>query len=176
MKAEELKGKFILDACCGPKEMWFNKNHPNALYIDIRDKYTNINGKEYLLFPDKIMDFRKLDFLDKSFKLVVFDPPHKKTWKPMERFNLTRKYGCLHPETWQSDLKKGLSECYRVLKDYGILIFKWSDHDISLNRIIPLLPTEPLFCNTMCGKFSKSKTYWFCFIKIPKEEFKHGKS
>lgn len=26
--------KFILDACCGPKHMWFNKNHPNVISGD----------------------------------------------------------------------------------------------------------------------------------------------
>ena len=31
-----LSDKFILDACCGGRMMWFNKNHPNCLYIDIR--------------------------------------------------------------------------------------------------------------------------------------------
>jgi hypothetical protein len=28
-----MKGKFILDACCGPKLFWFNKNHPNGSKI-----------------------------------------------------------------------------------------------------------------------------------------------
>ena len=30
-------GKFILDACCGGRMMWTNKNHPNAIYIDNRE-------------------------------------------------------------------------------------------------------------------------------------------
>ena len=32
----ELKNKFILDACCGGRMMWFDKQHPNAIYIDFR--------------------------------------------------------------------------------------------------------------------------------------------
>ena len=28
--------KFILDVCCGGKAFWFNKNHPNTIYQDIR--------------------------------------------------------------------------------------------------------------------------------------------
>jgi len=28
--------KFILDACCGGRMFWFDKHHPNALYIDNR--------------------------------------------------------------------------------------------------------------------------------------------
>lgn len=32
-----MKGKkVILDACCGGRMMWYNKKHPNAIYIDIR--------------------------------------------------------------------------------------------------------------------------------------------
>lgn len=31
-----MKNKFILDACCGPKCFWYNKNHPNTIYIDKR--------------------------------------------------------------------------------------------------------------------------------------------
>lgn len=26
-----LNNKFILDACCGGKMFWFNKNHPNTM-------------------------------------------------------------------------------------------------------------------------------------------------
>lgn len=26
--------KFILDACCGSRMFWFNKAHPNAVYMD----------------------------------------------------------------------------------------------------------------------------------------------
>jgi|GEM_PF-4955529 len=32
-----LEGKFILDACCGSRMFWFNKKHPNTLYMDIRE-------------------------------------------------------------------------------------------------------------------------------------------
>lgn len=28
--------KLILDACCGSKMFWFNKEHPDALYMDNR--------------------------------------------------------------------------------------------------------------------------------------------
>lgn len=35
-QSRKMSNKFILDACCGPKAMWYNKNHPNAIYIDNR--------------------------------------------------------------------------------------------------------------------------------------------
>lgn len=28
--------KLILDATCANRSIWFNKNHPNALYMDVR--------------------------------------------------------------------------------------------------------------------------------------------
>lgn len=32
----ETEGKTILDATCGGRMMWFNKDHPNAVYADQR--------------------------------------------------------------------------------------------------------------------------------------------
>ncbi len=71
------KKKFILDACCGGRMFWFNKNHPNALYIDNRRRDTGFI-KQRLNFevqPDELGDFTKLKYKNKSFKLVVWDPP-----------------------------------------------------------------------------------------------------
>ena len=42
----ELKNKYILDACCSVKAMWYNKNHPNAVYIDIREEEKGFNQHE----------------------------------------------------------------------------------------------------------------------------------
>ncbi len=158
--------KFILDACCGGRMMWFNPEHPNALYIDIRkeDKGCIPTHAGFNISPDMIMDFRKLDFPDKSFKLVVWDPPHLKTMGP--KSYMRKKYGALHPETWQADLTKGFKECWRVLEDYGVLIFKWNDHEISHKDVLKRFPVEPLFGQTGRG----TKTFWFCFMKILKEK------
>ena len=30
--------KLILDACCGPRMMWFDKRNPQAVFMDIRDE------------------------------------------------------------------------------------------------------------------------------------------
>ena len=64
--------KFILDACCGGKMFWFDKHHPNAIYVDIRDE-THIlcDGREFNVKPDRIMDFRKLDFPDEQPEKVL---------------------------------------------------------------------------------------------------------
>ena len=165
---EKLKDKFILDACCSVKAMWSNKNHPNAVYIDIRKEPSGFlgYGRKEKLDPTYIMDFRKMDFPDKSFKLVVFEPPHLKSLGKNSLFR--KKFGCLVAETWQSDLQRGFSECWRVLDDYGTLVFKWSNSEIPFKEVLKLIPHESLFYNTTNYK-ATSKTKWFCFMKIPGE-------
>ena len=32
----EMEEKFILDACCGGRQFWFDKEHKNVLYVDKR--------------------------------------------------------------------------------------------------------------------------------------------
>lgn len=76
--------KKILDATCGSRMIWFNENHPLALYVDRREVedeviWTASDGSRtrYLTVkPDVIADFTELPFEDNSFYLVVFDPPH----------------------------------------------------------------------------------------------------
>ena len=137
--------KVILDACCAGRMFWFNKQHPNALYIDKRAEEKGFVSQRpsYEVQPDEIMDFRDLKFPDKSFKLVVFDPPHimrigNKSW-------MSQKYGMLD-RNWEKDLAKGFSECWRVLEDYGVLIFKWSESEISCRKVLSprhIWPSQP---------------------------------
>ena len=157
--------KFILDACCGGKCFWFDKNHKNTIYIDnrIREKGHDKQRPNHEIKPDIVMDFRDLKFPDKTFKLIVYDPPHL-IGKP-DNCILTRKYGYLNKETWREDILKGFNECYRVLEDYGILIFKWSEISIKKKEVLNLLPIKPLFGNHI---LSKTNSVWFCFMKIPK--------
>lgn len=161
--------KFILDACCGGRMFWFDKKQPNTLYVDnrIAEKGHRKHRKNHEVRPDIVMDFRKLALPDKSFKLVVWDPPHLKTLG--ETSDLRKSYGCLVAETWQSDLSRGFKECWRVLEDYGILIFKWNVSEISVKKVLSFFPEAPLFGHPTG---SKSKTHWFCFMKIPKENNK----
>lgn len=165
-----MKDKFILDACCGPRMMWFNKNHPNTLYIDIRNEDKGfIKGAEGIeVKPDIIADFSKLpeEIKRMRFKLIVWDVPHFKSRKLTGI--MLKKFGGLHPETWQSDLKKGFSELWSVLDDYGVLLFKFSDYHIKFKNVLNLFPEKPLFFNQGTSK-GPSETKWFTFMKIPKE-------
>lgn len=155
----------ILDACCGGRMFWFDKNNPNVLFQDRRvvEPVMIGNDKNARVFeckPDVIADFRTMAYPDYSFKMVVFDPPHltsvgKSSW-------LSQKYGSLDKNTWKEDLARGFSECFRVLKDEGILIFKWNEHDIKLKEVLNLSPYTPLFGHPS-GKMMK--THWICFMK-----------
>lgn len=158
--------KLILDACCGGRMFWFDKKHPNALYIDIRkEKHfitrgnEGVNNRHRAILPDQVMDFRKLDLPAKSFNLVVFDPPHLFIGR---KSYFAQIYGSLE-NTWQEDLRKGFSECFRVLKKNGVLVFKWNESDIPLREILALTPVQPLFGHRS-GK--AAKTHWVCFMKL----------
>lgn len=160
----DLSNKFILDACCGGRMMWYQKNHKNVLYVDIRteDKKGGKYNPNFEIKPDEIVDFRNMPYADESFKLVVFDPPHVKDLNATSC--LGRKFGSLNAETWQADLTKGFSECWRVLQPYGLLIFKWSETRIPLADVLKLFKERPLF-----GHGMQYKTIWCCFMKIPEE-------
>ncbi len=165
--------KFILDACCGGRMFWFNKHHPNTLYIDNRIEKKGCMPKSarnpgFEVKPDILMDFKELKFKDKSFKLVVFDPPHMKSIT--KRANYGLKYSALNKDTWKDDIKRGFDECWRVLEDYGVLIFKWNETSIKRKEILEVIKKEALFGHHL---FNKTKTHWFCFMKIPKSSHKN---
>lgn len=153
-------GKLILDACCGSRMFWFDKSNPKVLFADIRcEQHILCDGRELSVKPDVIMDFRDMPFPDNTFKMVVFDPPHlhrlgHDTW-------MAQKYGVLLP-TWETDIKAGFEECMRVLQPYGTLIFKWNEVQITTNKILSLLPQQPLFGHPS-GKHGKTK--WMAFMK-----------
>ena len=159
--------KIILDACCGTRAMWFDKHNPNAIYMDIRREIqTKPQGHQptIIVDPDILADFRKIPYKDKSFKLVVCDPPH---FTKLGESGIFRKlYGKLSGDNWRDDLRQGFSEMWRVLEDFGVLLIKWNDYEIGFGELKKLFPAEPLFFNRKSGS-ANSKTAWFCFMKIP---------
>ncbi|HGH5581089.1 TPA: SAM-dependent methyltransferase, partial [Staphylococcus pseudintermedius] len=66
--------KRILDACCGSRMFWFDKNNRNTVFMDNRQLQTNLcDGRKLEVNPDVVADFRNMPFDDESFYMVVFD-------------------------------------------------------------------------------------------------------
>lgn len=155
-----------LDVCCGSRMFWFNRQDPRAIFGDIRserhslpDKSSAGGSRELIIAPDAVMDFRALPYSPETFHLVVFDPPHlirngKSGW-------LAKKYGKLGQD-WREDIRAGFSECFRVLKPNGTLIFKWNEHEVKVSELLALTDEKPLIGNR-CGKTAKS--HWIVFMK-----------
>ncbi len=168
----------VLDPCCGPRMMWFDRQNPNVIFGDRRSETItvtdnsrgNATGTRTIhIAPDTLMDFRAMPYPDAAFKLVAFDPPHliqagPKSW-------LAAKYGKLS-DNWREDLRKGFAECFRVLATEGVLVFKWNETQVKLREVLELTPHKPLFGNTS-GK--KAGTHWLVFMK-PAHDFQRVES
>lgn len=170
--------KPILDACCGGKMFYFDKQDARVLFQDIRDVETTLcDGRKFEVKPDVQADFMDMPYPDNSFQMVVFDPPHllrnvgqskfadiygslNPKGKPAGYQHI--KYGALPNMDWKELLTKGFKECFRVLKHGGFLIFKWNETDIKVSEILKLTSEKPIFGH-ISGK--RANTHWICFMK-----------
>lgn len=157
--------KPILDACCGGKMFYFDKNDPRVLFQDIREVETTLcDGRSFSVKPDVVGDFCSMSFPDGAFRMVVFDPPHLKyagSKKEAQGWQM-KKYGSLPSHGWQDVIRQGFAECFRVLEDGGFLIFKWNETDIKVSEVLKLTSYKPVFGH-ISGK--RAKTHWICFMK-----------
>lgn len=156
----------ILDPCSGSRMFYFDKEDQRVLFGDIRneehqlkDRSTKGGSRKLIIHPDQQMDFRNLPFSNGTFALVVFDPPHlvnagRNSW-------LAKKYGRLGAN-YKDDLSAGFSECFRVLRPLGTLVFKWNEDQVKVSEILALTDQKPVFGNR-CGRTSKS--HWLVFLK-----------
>ena len=150
--------KKILDACCGSRMFWFDKENENTVFMDNRKIDTKLcDGRRLVIKPDLIADFKDIPFEDNTFYIVVFDPPHLK--QAGENSWLAKQYGTLDKQTWPQDIQQGFNECMRVLKPNGTLIFKWNEEQIKLKDILKVIEYKPLFGN------KRAKTHWLVFMK-----------
>lgn len=158
----------VLDPCCGGRMMWFNHQQPGVVFGDRRSETMTLTDRSHgradgtrtlRIEPDVLMDFRALPHQNGTFKLVAFDPPHmvragKNSW-------LAAKYGKLSND-WRDDIRRGFSECFRVLADDGVLVFKWNETQIKLAEVLACTPEKPLFGH-VSGR--KGLTHWLVFMK-----------
>lgn len=91
--------KYILDACCGSKMFYFNKENENVIFMDNRQVSEILcDGRKLEIKPDVVADFRHMPFGNNTFKVVVFDPPHlvnvgKSSWLAKKYGNFLKKVG-----------------------------------------------------------------------------------
>jgi len=166
---DRLVGRQILDVCCGPKMMWFDREHPNVIFGDQRSETLTVTDRSHgkqdgtrtlRIEPDVLMDFRNIPWPSNTFRLVAFDPPHleragKKSW-------MAAKYGKLSDD-WREDLRRGFVECFRVLEPGGVLVFKWNETHVKLKEVLALTPERPLF-GQVSGR--GGLTHWLVFMKV----------
>ena len=150
----------VLDPCCGSRMMWFDKSDPRALFGDKRtEAHVLCDGRSLEVRPDLQADFRALPFPDGTFHHVVFDPPHFENLGPESW--MVKKYGKLGRD-WRDELRDGFTECFRVLRPHGTLIFKWNETRITVREVLELTPHKPLYGHKS-GK--QQRTHWMAFLK-----------
>lgn len=160
---ENLRGVLppALDACCGPRGMWCDKEDDRIFGIDQRREVVAWNEeagrRELEIAPDMVADFRAMPFPDGAFCFVLFDPPH--LMRAGKSGRLFLRYGMLDRTSWEDDMAAGFRECMRVLRPGGVLMFKWNTCQIPLEKVRPLYPGRPLFSSR------QGKTYHIIFMK-----------
>jgi hypothetical protein len=177
----------ILDATAGNRVIWKTKDDSRILFIDVEP--------ELEVKPDIVMNCTKTDFPDKSFNLIVFDPPHGFGGKVGEGFHTCRnkKEAEAFSRKWGYE-KGNLAHCYygvdkfktrpqvlrfvylaskefyRILQDTGILFVKWTSYQIHLDKALPYFLRNWLEMMRLEIKDSSqtagaSQTYWLLFMK-----------
>ncbi len=135
---------------------YYNEIDP---YVTDRSHGNHDGTRTVIIDPDVLLDFRSLPYPDGAFKLVAFDPPHLERAGPKSW--LAAKYGKLS-ENWRDDLRRGFSECFRVLEPGGVLVFKWNETQVKVREILELVQQQPIF-GQVSGR--GHMTQWMVFMK-----------
>lgn len=153
-----MNSQYVLDACCGSRMFYYEKQSPHVLFMDKRDgDFPLTNGKVVHVHPDVVASFEDMPFEDETFRMVIFDPPH--VYSHGKGSDMEKEYGCL-TRGWQDGIGKGFRECFRVLKPHGVMLFKWCETRIKLSVVLGLAPYRPLL-----GTRTKVPTAFIVFLK-----------
>ena len=153
----DIENPIVLDATAGPRGIWFNKNHPSAVFIDVRKEVR----------PTVVADDKALPFRSGVFNCVVFDPPHD-SHNPSSKSLMGKRYGKFTAQQIRALISLGSREFYRVLRIGGFLLFKWNDRQFKLKEVLVLLDPrlDPLFGQRTASRMKhRSDTYWICLRK-----------
>lgn len=144
----------ILDLSAGNRAIWFNKNHPLAIYLDKRKKVK----------PTIVCDTTKIPkSAGSGFNLICWDPPHMNCGP---KSNMSKVYGYHTTQTILDTIVKTGREAHRVSARNALMALKWNNHDIRLERIFDLLPQwEPLFGH-LTKDGPRSQTYWVMLRRL----------
>lgn len=125
----------ILDVTAGNRAMYKGNHDSNTLFIDRRR----------CVKPDIVAVWAYLPIKDEAVEGGVIDPPHMlyvSAGKPMG-FGFIEKYDVLNRETWREDLRAAFDELMRVIVTDGLLLVKWNDNHVSLERFLACFPIPP---------------------------------
>lgn len=141
----------IIDLTAGNRAIWFNKSHPDTVFVDRRE----LNETTFTA------DSTDLPFGSNQFDLVVFDPPHLNCGK---NSNMSKVYGH-HTTAEIKFLLAGVGkEAHRISRSNALMALKWNTHDIKLQKVFDLMPQwEPLF-GYLTKDGPRSQTYW-CMLR-----------
>lgn len=144
----------ILDLSAGNRAVWFNKEHPLAMYLD----------KRASVKPDIVCDTNCIPpAAGSGYDLVVFDPPHMNCGPTS---NMSKVYGHHTTAEILELLAKTSAEAHRVSRPDAFMALKWNTHDISLKRVFALMPNwEPLFGH-LTKDGPRSQTYWIMLRRL----------
>lgn len=160
----------ILDMSAGPRAIWWEKNHPNTVYLDIGFNRIDEHGTT-IKNPDIVADTRAMPFRNGTFDLIVYDPPHCK-------FNRNSQMGLRYGNYYKtvdelrSAIRGSVMEANRVAKESCVMAFKWNNHDISFSKIFGIMYS---YWRVMFGDTSndvrqrgfRSDTCWAFLEKAP---------
>lgn len=169
----------ILDATAGNRTMWQIKKPTNIIFIDMEKKLE--------VKPDVFCDHRQLPFTDSCFDTIFYDPPHN--WggaihyfsfpNKEERAKVFKDVGGTptyygwdkykHRQALVASIYNTLTEFRRVLKEDGLLWFKWNEMRITINQILTVFhdwnELMRLYIDDPTHTAGKQQTYWVCLSK-----------
>jgi len=159
--------------------MYTNKYSENIVYLD--------RQKELYIKPTIYADSQQLPFKDKSFDIILFDPPHQ--WASGKKIpfygapyikRILRTMGIkgrtyYGVEQYQNKrqliryIYQSQKEFKRVLKDDGVLLFKWCEVEIPIDRILQIF-TEwrelmRIHVKSPMQTMGEKQTYWVIMEK-----------